>query len=628
MSGMFGILDKRGAPVEARELDAMQHPMAFWGPDRYGAWCHGTIGLGHVRLDETPESLHDVQPRSDPSGSGIVLVADARIDNRDELGEALDLDVSAGSMLADSELILSAWRRWGAASVDRLHGAFAFVIWDARRQELSCVRDHVGLRPFQYYDDEKRFVFATDVRAVLAVKGVPHQLDEEALDAYYLENRSSLLDRSFLRGIRKLRPGHLLTIHGDGSTRQQRWWTPGARSTIRLKSNDDYAALVLENLEQAVACRLRTQHPVGAHLSGGLDSSIVTVLAARQLQATGRALAKTYSWLPPPSEGSDTLESERSLIHMVCDQEGLECTNTPFGTEDAIADMTHDFTLEPSDSQVYERIVCGQAAADGVRVLLSGWGGDEVATCHGRGYFAEQFLRGHWLRLLLESWRHLAHRGRVTPTRLGIHLLHRVIKPLLPDAVFKSLGRDSFPVQRLLIRTYEQQSGVVRPAWQGIAQDDWRRSRERPSVQQVQLASLANGHLTFRLEAWAQLAAQHGATYRYPLLDRRVLECGLALPASMHRQQGYGRFAVRLAAAGILPDAVRWADKQTEAARVDAYWEAVEAALVRLDERKHAAVGPAWRLAERSWIYHDAVLRHLGSGSLRRYNTRPCRRGR
>ena len=611
MSGIFGILDKSGAPVEARELDTMQQPMAFWGPDHRGVWRHGAVGLGHLRLDETPESLHERQPQTDPSGSGIVLVADARIDNREELGAALELDVSAGSTLADSELVLDAWRRWGADSVERLQGAFAFVVWDARRRELSCVRDHVGFRPFCYYNDERRFVFATDVRAVLAVSGVPHRLDDEALDAYYLENRSLLLDRSFLRGIWKLRPGHLLTIRADGSKRQRRWWNPGTRSTIQLTSNDDYAALVRERLEQAVACRLRTQYPIGAHLSGGLDSSIVTVLAARRLRAGGRALAKTYSWLPPPSEGPDALASERSLIRMVCDQEGLECVSTPFFADDAIADMTHDFTLEPSDSQIYERTVCGRAAGDGVRVLLSGWGGDEVATCHGRGYFAEQFLSGHWIRLLLESYRQLAQRGRVTPARVGIHVLRRVIKPLLPDALFRSLGRDSFSVQRLLVRNCERHYGVVRPVWQGIARDDWRRSRERPGVRRMQLASLANGHVTFRLEAWAQLATRHGVTYRYPLLDRRVLECGLALPARMHRQQGYGRFAARCAAAGILPEAVRWADKQNEAARVGAYWEAVEVALVRLAGNDHAAIGPAWPLAERSWIYHDTVLRHL-----------------
>jgi asparagine synthase (glutamine-hydrolysing) len=165
--------------------------LAHRGPDGAGAWSEESVGLGHRMLHTTPESLNEKLSLVDDR-RGLVLTADARLDNRDELITALGFGGRPCEELTDSELILGAYKRWGERCPERLLGDFAFAIWDRRRQELFCARDHIGVKPFYYHRAGKLFVFASEIKALLCVPEVPRRLNEVRVAPFTRRSSGSL----------------------------------------------------------------------------------------------------------------------------------------------------------------------------------------------------------------------------------------------------------------------------------------------------------------------------------------------------------------------------------------------------------------------------------------------------
>ncbi|MGH6922652.1 MAG: asparagine synthase-related protein [Propylenella sp.] len=563
MSGVFGIFSKDGTPVAPTDLRAMRDAMAFWGPDSDNLVAAGPVGLGHVLLASETGPPPESQTLAGPEAPHLKIAADASLDNRDELCAALLIGREEQRRLADSALILRAVQKWGRDCVERLSGEFAFTIWDASRQELFCARDHMGFRPFYYFDSGRHFVFATDVKALLAVPFMPRRLDTEAVLAYHLTHHGMLKERSFFSGIAKLPAAHLMIV-GRDRTIKRTWWQPARAAQIRLKSNDEYAEALREQMDRAIARSLRGNLEVGSHLSGGLDSSAVAVLASRQLRAAGRKLVRAYSWSPPPDVG-DPASDERALIRMICDQEGLACEFSRLTPEDVCEYVSRDFSILPTESMQHELKVCESAASRCVRVMLSGWGGDEIVAFNGRGFFAEQFLRLRWRTLLREARRRAELHGEAVRQVL----LSRVAAPLAPDWCHSLLGRNMNQHARSLLKGHPIEFDDFAPGAADILRDRWRTQRERPGVRAMQLRLLRNGHLTFRIEAWAHLGAQHGMIYRYPLLDRQLVEFCLRLPPRMYFQSGWKRFLFRYATGDLLPDALRWKKRKSDPAMLE-----------------------------------------------------------
>ena len=609
MSGIFGIVHKNGAPVRPEALQTMQQAMAYWGQDGNGIWQTGSVGLGHVLQHNTPESLYERQPCQHPHISELILTADARIDNRDELFESLSIPHPERSTLPDNLLIMSAYDKWGTACVDHLLGAFAFVVWDGREQSLFCARDHIGFRPLYYYDAPDRFVFASDVNAILAIltaEGVPYHIDEEALIAHYVRYLHLLKARTFFRGIAKLQPAQTLSV--DKSTiRPTIYWRPGHQAELRFPSTDTYVERLREQLQRAVSCRLRSIHPIGSQLSGGLDSSAVTVLAARQLQSQGRSLAHAYSWSPPPTEGERPLTDERALVEMICQQEGLCCAYTDLTPDDVVAYWRRDISTEPTETLLHELISCRQAVQHQVGVILSGWGGDEVVTNKGRGYFSQLLTQGRWSTLLRE----IQHYTQLQGGQGWRVLLSQAVKPLIPNSVFALLDQN-MPQYTRNLPPYVFFS---KPAIDGLAQDlrgkKWQHGRVRVGIRRNQCLLLENGHLAYRIESWAQAGARHGIEYRYPLLDQRLLAFCLTLPADLFFQHGWSRFVFRLAMTDLLPEPVCWNKDKRERAKSNVQSQVIPVGMQRfceqLDQTPTATADPLMQYA----AHFSQVRQHL-----------------
>ena len=184
MSGITGIYFVDGRPVDASRLERMVNVLSHRGPDGIGMWSEGPVGFGHRMLWTTPESRRETLPLVSQC-DGLVITADARIDNREELADLLDINNNQLELLSDSALILAAYERWGEDSPEKLLGDFAFVIWDRRKRELFAARDFFGTKPFYYYFGGGTFAFASEIKSIFR-SGVVARIVNEVRVADFL----------------------------------------------------------------------------------------------------------------------------------------------------------------------------------------------------------------------------------------------------------------------------------------------------------------------------------------------------------------------------------------------------------------------------------------------------------
>ena len=287
--------------------------LAHRGPDGADIWVDGCVGLGHRMLWTTPESLIEKLPLVNERGD-LVITADARIDNRDELIAALQTNNRPADKITDSDLILAAYEKWGEDCPQHLLGDFAFAIWDERKQILFCARDHFGVKPFYYYYSNQTFIFASETKALLSIDEVPHQVNEVRIGDYLT---SMLEDKSITsyQGVLRLPPAHSITLTQQGNLQLRCYWTLELSEELRLNSDEEYAEAFRKVFTEAVRCRLRTAFPIGSHLSGGLDSSSICCIARKLLEESNSQL-HTFSNIFDDVPGSD----ERSFIEAVLEQ--------------------------------------------------------------------------------------------------------------------------------------------------------------------------------------------------------------------------------------------------------------------------------------------------------------------
>ena len=234
MSGIIGIYCLDGRPIDPMVLERMGESIAHRGQDGAGMWNSGPVGLGHRMRWTTPESLHEQLPLVNKTGN-LILTADARIDNRDELIAALDLTGHPGREMSDSALILSAYEQWGECCPEKLLGDFAFAIWDGRKRRLFLARDHFGVKPFYYYRSDRLFVFASEIKALFNIPEVPRQLNEARV-SHYLTPMMEDKTVTFYREIFRLPAHHTMTVSREGAKVRPYWALgPYTRSEVQVE---------------------------------------------------------------------------------------------------------------------------------------------------------------------------------------------------------------------------------------------------------------------------------------------------------------------------------------------------------------------------------------------------------
>lgn len=560
MSGIYAIFQPGSTPVNEQSILAMHQVFATWYNDDSGSWCERDIGLGHTMRWNTPESKDEHLPFIDGEvGRRLGITADVRLDNRAELFDQLDI-IAPLESVADSRLLLAAYRKWGEDLPARLLGDFAFVIWDEAKKQVFCARDHLGIKSLYYCSDGGRWVIANHIHALVAAEGVSREVSKESVCRYLKDGELYSRTQTFYKSVHKLPPATYMLITSAGC-RAREYWRVDDCPQIRLDSPAAYVERLRELLEDAVACRVRSDYPVASHLSGGLDSSSIAVIAARQLARAGRAL-NTYNWCPNPAGARDNAAQEWGRGSELVGAEGIRHHYVDITPERyASLLMEHDLTSNDTVHIWYEFEVRRAVASLGQRTILSGWGGDQGISNNGNRVLADLFWHGSPLRALRLIYNTARRSARPWRRFLGL-VGRRILRPILPGFIRRIATADEFDHGDFAgCATPEIQSCVkaLSPAWA------W---RQKISVREEQLQQFHCGHLQNRLESWAASAHRDGIEYRYPLLDKRIVEFALGIPPECYWQLGYGRYLYRKATDHCLPPGIAWASAKHEPERV------------------------------------------------------------
>ena len=314
MSGIVGIYQRQGEQVSAEQLNSMVESIAHRGTDGSKVWHEGNVGLGHLMLHTTPESLIEELPFCDRL-TDTTITADARIDNRNELIDLLDLKRERAEKISDSSLILRAYHKWGRDCPAKLIGDFAFAIWDGREQRFFCARSPMGIKPFYYYCSPTLFAFASEIKALFCLPQITKEINQLRI-AYQLTGCFEDEEITFYQDISRLPPAHNLVINRESKTSQE-YWALDPNRRLKLGSDREYAEAFRELFVEAVRCRLRSAFPIGSTLSGGLDSSSITCTARKLLAGSDREL-HTFSAIFPNLPKSDLARiDERYYMNVV-----------------------------------------------------------------------------------------------------------------------------------------------------------------------------------------------------------------------------------------------------------------------------------------------------------------------
>ncbi|MCU0565402.1 MAG: lasso peptide isopeptide bond-forming cyclase [Oculatellaceae cyanobacterium Prado106] len=561
MSGILGLFYRDRRSVTAAEMSDMMTCLSHRGGDGSGTWIEGCcVGLGHQMLWTTPESLLEKQPLVQ---SSYVLTADARIDNRDELIAELGLTAPV-EKITDSDLILAAYEKWQEACPEHLLGDFAFAIWDQHKQQMFCARDHFGVKPFYYHCTDQVFVFASEIKALLAIASVPRELNEARV-ANYLLTEFDDTSITFYQDIFRLPPAHTLTVCAD-SLQTNLYWQLNPYQSLQFETAEQYAEEFRKIFTEAVRCRLRSALPVGSMLSGGLDSSSITCVASRLL--AGQKLS-TFSALFEQVPECD----ERPYIHAVLEQENLASHDIHGDRISPLIDLDRVMWHQDQPLSAYNLYLNWSlykvAQGCNTRVILDGFDGDSTVS-HGTAYLKDLLQARQWLRLYQEIrgltehfnpkfrgmfWQ-ILWRSKVRGAIAKIPPLHKVQRAvnkiwrwLKPAAPQNSIAWDDtiHPdfIQRLQLETRRQQNLISIP-------------QDLSAAKAEHYYNLVRGVMPHTLENLDHAAAAFSIELRFPFWDKRLIEFCLAIPPEQKMGQGWTRLVMRQAMAGILPESVQW----------------------------------------------------------------------
>jgi asparagine synthase (glutamine-hydrolysing) len=538
MSAIAGVYSLDGRSADPAVLRRMGDAMAHRGPDCGAQWSSGAVGMTWRRMLTTPQSRLERQPLHDESGD-LCLVLDGRIDNRVELSAEV---LSAGIRLrddTDAELILGAYRAWGPEFARRIVGEFAFALWDNARAEMLCARDALGERPLFYSFDGRSFAFASEIQPLFVQPGAEVAPNLTAF-AVCLTDYCSYGAETFYKGVFRLLPGHLLVANADG-VRTRRYWDLDPGREVRYRDDADYAEHFAALFKQSVDCRLHSDPPVGALLSGGLDSSSI-VCTARRLCSSS---LEVFSLLLPGQ-----LE-EHARVRALSAEFGLEAVSLDYRPTRCYDDIDR-YRLYPDSffaptalmfAPLYRAI-----KERGITVVLDGTGGDELLAT-GLSHLTDLFGAGRF-RKLAAQLRYDADYLSVPMRRLFVNLC---VKPFVPPSVANMFRRLAAPLRP------EPMKPLVRSPLSEAAHGSERpNSKFRSRADQSLYEEIMSGwNFTILREAMDVFSARFGLEMRRPFLDRRLVEFIFAIPDDQRWRDDQPRYVLRNAMRGVVPDAIR-----------------------------------------------------------------------
>ena len=562
MCGIAGFLKLDGSRADRNQLNRMVATLRHRGPDASSVYSAEAVGLGHARL-----SIIDIQGGAQPMGSSdgkLWITFNGEIFNYIELRAELLAKGHRFATRSDTEVILHAYREYGEDCVHRFNGQWAFAIWDAEARKLFLSRDRFGVRPLYYTQTSQSFLFASEIKALLACSEVPAELDLQGLDEIFTF-WVTLAPRTAFKNISQLPPGCSLTVEDGGVRVRQYWSTPYVDGEKSCDTNEQTLAdELLHLLEDATRIRLRSDVPVGAYLSGGIDSTVITALIGKIANERLRSFSITFE----DAEFDERCYQDEASAFLGTQHSNVCCSSNDIAQvfPDVIWHTEHPvIRTAPAPMFLLSRLV----RENGFKVVLTGEGADEVLG--GYDIFKEAKIRRFWGRNIESKWRPLLLR-RLYPYMENIqrqpseYLNHffRVSAEDLASPFFSHLPRWELTAKLKLFFSVEtreatEHADVVKELEDSLppAYQSWSYFRR---AEYLETKYLLPGYILS--SQGDRMAMAHSVEGRYPFLDHRVVEFAAKLPSNLKMKVLDQKHLLKRAFQGIIPDSITRRPKQ------------------------------------------------------------------
>lgn len=533
MCGIVGVMRFDAEPVDVDLLDAMAQRLTHRGPDDSGHWTNGQVGFGHRRLSII-DIASSAQPMATPDGR-LHLCFNGEIFNYRRIRAGLsDYPFRTDG---DTETLLAAHDRHGAAAVDELDGQFAYALHDADTGELTLVRDRLGILPLYYHVDGSRIVFASEIKALLPALPNGPEIDTASLDDY-LAQRSVPAPFTLFAGVRKLPPGHRLRVSATGAQTLERWWSLPAHTRTDL-TPDGAVAAVAEGLERAVGAAMVADVPLGAYLSGGVDSSLIVAIMSKLRAGAGVETFAAgfgdprFDELPWARRVSQLLGTRHHEVVLTPDDFAGLWPRLTWHRDAPIS--------EPSDLAVFR---LAELARRHVTVVLSGEGSDELFAGYPKHRMAPRIA---WagqvpaaVRVPLVDAVERAMPPRLARARIALRTLRGSTEADRTRTWFAPFTEAE---RAELVGHYPRHPHTAYP-------------RGGDLLRRMLVADLGSWLPDNLLERGDRMSMAASLELRPPFLDHRLVELAFTLPSSVKVRRGTTKWVVKQVARRYLPDAV------------------------------------------------------------------------
>ena len=562
MCGISGVLKFDGSKVDRDQLGRMIDTLQHRGPDANGIHISGPVGLAHARL-----SIIDLQGGQQPmstSDARLWITFNGEIFNYIELREELIKKGHVFLTRSDTEVILNAYREYGEDCVNHFNGQWAFAIWDSLDHKLFLSRDRVGVRPLFYTQTRDGFRFGSEVKALFACHEVRRQIDPRGMDQVFTF-WSTIPPQTVFKDVFLLPPGHSLTVKGEQVRTQQYWSAPYGQTIEHSNGNvGDLAEELLYLLEDATRIRLRSDVPVGAYLSGGIDSTVITALVRKVAGARLRSFSITFD-----DRDFDESAYQREASSFLGTQHSqVGCTHADIAR---VFPEVIQHTEQPlvRTAPVPMFLLAELVRRSGFKVVLTGEGADEALG--GYDIFKEAKIRRFWARNLDSKWRplllkrlypYLQDFQRQSPATLKAFF--RVTAEDLANPFFSHLPRWELTSRLKLLFSADFRAEIGKydvmgelanmlpsgfSTWPHFAQGEY-----------LETKYFLSGYLLS--SQGDRMAMAHSVEGRYPFLDYRVLAFAAKLPDDVKLRVLNEKYLLKQASKDVIPESILQRRKQ------------------------------------------------------------------
>ena len=543
MSGIGGIFQRDGKPLLIEHLSLLKQSLKHRGAKNYTLSEKECVGL--IQCDQIDLPTYDTSTFDGGKGDHYLISFSGRIDNIDEISKLVSIP-SSSSTISDCDLLLAAYRTWGADCLAKLLGDFSFCIWDNQNQSLFCARDAIGVKPFYYYVTEDVFIFSSEINGLLAIPTISSKLDDYWIADYFTIGSSDKVATPYKK-IRRLPPGHFISISSRFfHVRQYYTVTP---LSYNYTSPSDYEDHFRELFFQAVNRRLRTDKRIGSFLSGGLDSSSITCVASTILESRQAGPLTTFSGIFSKLVECD----EQSYFSSITSRYPIEPHLIDVDSLNPRLLMDEVITIAETPligSHFFMMAgLLNYIQRNNVNVMLDGHDGD-AAISYGNRIFIEMALKLKILSLYKEL-------------KINRSNFKRTIGYIL--SLYKNIFHFSFPVncKKDMLNRYHLQLHILRSDYKqridiySLLHENAKFSPKYAlSEREYHRRNISHPLQTAAIEAHDLFFSKHMVVPRYPFFDKQLIEFCLGLSAHQKFKDGRNRDILRRSLKDFLPSSI------------------------------------------------------------------------